>query len=445
MTAEKQPRRGSVRSIFGAVGLLLSGKAVAGLISLAYLVIVTRALGSTAFGVLVLLHSYVTLVGGVVAFSGWHGVVRYGSMAHQSGDHGRLLRLIRFMTLVEVSCGLAAIVIAAVLVPVVGPSLHWSADAMALAVPYTLAILANVRSTPNGILQIAGRFDLLSAHQLISPVVRLAGSVMAVFIGGELKTFLIVWLAASVAEGIGMWFLGLRELKRMRLTEPLLGPSRGTVRENEGLLPFIVTTNVDLTLGELGPKLAPLTVGWMLGPAATGLFAVAQRAGTILQQPAAMLGQASFAVIAKLLAAGEVERFRRSVWHSCGIALLIAAPVSAILCLFADRIIELLGGGTFAGGAMLLMLIAIGRALLAGSTALSSGLIALGRPGNSIAANLLGNLGLYPLLPLLIMSAGLNGAGWHALIQAIVVVSTLAWSFRHAVRERRRLAQTRIP
>ena len=251
-------------------------------------------------------------------------------------------------------------------------------------------------------------------------------------------------VAASVAEGVGMWFLGLRELKRMRLTEPLLGPSRGTVRENEGLLPFIVTTNVDLTLGELGPKLAPLTVGWMLGPAATGLFAVAQRAGAILQQPAAMLGQASFSVIAKLLAAGEVERFRRSVWHSCSIALLIAAPVSAILGLFANRIIELLGGRTFTGGAMLLMLIAMGRALLAGSTALSSGLIALGRPGKSIAANLLGNLGLYPLLPLLIMSVGLNGAGWHALIQSFVVASALAWSFRHAVRDRGPLAQARI-
>ena len=340
------------------------------------------------------------------------------------------------MSLLELGCGFFAILIAAALIPVVGPALHWSPDAMTFALPYTLAIFSTVRSTPDGILQIAGRFDLLSAHQLINPIVRLAGSLMAFVVGGDLKWFLAVWLIASIAEGVGMWFLGVRELKRMQLSEPLLGSSRGTVAENEGLLPFIVTTNVDLTLSELGPKLTPLTIGWMLGPAATGLFSLAQRASVILQQPATILGHASFAVVAKLVAAGELDRFRRSVWHSFGIALLAAVPIALLLGLFADRIIPLFGGKTFEGGAMLLTLIAAGRTLTAGSASLSSGLIALGRPNKSIIANLLGNLALFPLLPVLISAGGLNGAGWHVLLQSIVVTGMLAWSFRQAVGER---------
>ena len=437
---ETTPGR-AVRRIYGNVGLLLSGKAVAGLMSLAYLIIVTRALGASGYGVLVLLHGYVTLIGAIIAFSGWHGIVRYGTIAHQADDHGRMLRLIRFMSILELGCGLVAVLTAAALIPLVGPSLEWPPEAMALALPYTLAIISTVRSTPDGILQIAGRFDLVSAHQLINPAIRLAGSLLALAIGGELKTFLVVWLAASIAEGLGMWLLGLRELYRMRLAEPLLGPSRGALQENEGLLPFIVTTNVDITLSELGPKLAPLTVGWILGPAATGLYSLAQRDSVILQQPATMLGHASFAVIAKLLAAGEVDRFRRSVWHSCGIAILIAIPVTLLLGLFAEPIIRLLGGRTFEGGATLLILIAGGRALMAGSTSLSSGLIALGRPAKSIAANVVGNLALYPLLPLLILVAGLNGAGWHALFQSIVIAGMLAWSFHQMVSERRRAMQ----
>lgn len=437
---ETTPAR-AVRQIFSNLGLLLSGKAVAGLMSLAYLLIVTRALGASGFGVLVLLHGYVSLIGTLIAFSGWHAIVRYGTLAHQADDHDRLLRLIRFMSLLELGCGLAAIFVAAVLLPWVGPALNWPPEAMALAIPYTLAIIATVRSTPDGILQVAGRFDLLGAHQMINPSIRLAGSLLALVVGGGLKTFVIVWLIASVAEGLGMWFFGLRELRRMQLRNPLLGSSRGTVRENEGLLPFVITTNVDITLSELGPKLAPLTVGWMLGPAATGLFSLAQRASVILQQPAAILGHASFAVISRLLAADELGRFRRAVWHSCGIALVTAAGVTFLLALFSEHAVRLLGGRTFEGGALLLVLIAGGRSLMAGSTSLSSGLIALGRPGKSITANLLGNLALYPLLPLMILIAGLNGAGLHALLQSVVVAGMLAISFQRAVTERRRVTK----
>lgn len=435
MSVAHAPPRRSVRSIFHSVGLLLSGKAMAGLMSLAYLVMVTRILGAKDYGILILLHGYITLIGGIVAFSGWHGVVRYGNLAFREGDHGRLMRLIRFMTLVEVACGLLAIAVAIALIQFVGPHLHWSAQAMVLAVPYSLAILANLRSTPNGILQIAGRFDLISAHQLINPVIRLAGSLIVLLAGGGLEAIVAIWLAASVAEGVGMWILGLRELVRMRIAEPLFGTTGNAVAENEGLLAFIVTTNVDLTMGELGPKLAPLTVGWMLGPAAAGLFALAQRASVILQQPAAMLGQASFSIINKLLAGGDVERFSRSVWHASGIAFLVAIPITMALAFFANPIILLLGGTTFSGGAPLLTLLACSSALLAGSTTLSSGLIALGRPGRSISANLVGNLGLYPLLPALLLFTGLNGAGWHALIQSIVIVTTLTWFFRRSVKE----------
>lgn len=445
MSVGQAPPRRSVRSIFRSVGLLLTGKAMAGLMSLGYLAMVTRILGAQDYGILILLHAYITLVGGIVAFSGWHGVVRYGSLAFREGDHGRLMRLIRFMTLVELACGLLAIAVAVALVQFVGPHLHWSAKAMVLAVPYSLAILANVRSTPNGILQIVGRFDLISAHQLINPAVRLVGSLTVLLAGGGLEAILAVWLAASVAEGVGMWFFGLRELGRMRIVEPLLGTARNAVAENEGLLPFIVTNNVDLTMGELGPKLAPLTVGWLLGPAAAGLFALAQRASIILQQPAIMLGQASFSVITKLLAAGEVERFSRSVWHTSGLAVLAAIPVTFALALFADPIILLLGGTSFSGGAPLLTLLACSRALLAGSTTLSSGLIALGRPGRSVSASLAGNLGLYPLLPALLLFAGLNGAGWHALIQSIVIVATLTWFFRRSVKEHASRTLAQVP
>lgn len=431
---------GALRRIFANLGLLAGGKIGAGLLSLCYVVIVTHALGATNYGILILLHGYTTLIGGLIAFSGFHGVVRYGHFALQEGSHGRLMRLIRFMSLIEVGCGLVAILVAIVLVPLIGPRLGWSADAMRFAIPYALAILATVRATPYGILQIAERFDLLGIHQVINPLVRLAGCLLTLWVGGGLTTFLTIWLLASLAEGLSMWAMGLWVLRKMRLSHGLVGGVRGTIAENEGLLPFIVTTNVDLTLSEMGPRLAPLTVGWMLGPAAAGVFSLAQRASIVLQQPAQMLANSSYAVVARLIAQQDFKGFRKAVWHSAGVATAVGLPLCLILGFFADPIMHFIGGRSFTGdgAAWILSLTAAARLLTLGTSPVSPGLIALGLPNKSINAKLIGNLLLYPALPFLLWWLGLNGAGWHALLQSAVIAGILLWSFRVAIKRYKR-------
>lgn len=431
-----QPVAG-VRRVFGNLALLLSGKAGAGVISLAYLAIVARTLGAADFGVLVLLHAYVTLVGGIVAFSGWHGLVRFGTIALESGDHERLLKVGRLLTLVEVAFGIAAILVTIALAPVVGPRLDWPDGVTRFAAIYSLAALANVRSTPLGLLQLAGRFDLIAAHHLISPAVRLIGSVMVWWLGGGLIGFLVVWLAAAVAEWAGMWALGLWVLIRMRLAAPLFGPVRGAVAENEGLLSFIATTNVDITLRELAPRVIPLVVGWMLGPAAAGLFSLAQRASTILEQPALLLGQASYAVIAKLVVAGDPARLSSVVLKSSAAALALSVPVVVLLAFFGTALLGLLGGDSFKGGAALLLILALARAIAISAPPFNSALIAMGFPSRTITVNLIANLLLLPLLPLFLWRLGLNGAGWHALLQAAIGTIAVAWWFRASLGQTR--------
>ena len=69
---------GPVLRIYQNLGLLLGGKAAAGLISLIYVVAAARILGPEQYGVLVLVNYFAMLVGGLVAFPGWHAIVRYG-------------------------------------------------------------------------------------------------------------------------------------------------------------------------------------------------------------------------------------------------------------------------------------------------------------------------------------------------------------------------------
>ena len=434
MPSATLPATTGLRRVFGNLGLLLSGKAGAGLLSLAYLAIVARTLGASDYGVLILVHAYVTLVGGIVAFSGWHGLVRFGSIALEEGDHERLLKVGRFLTLVEVGFGIAAILAAIVFVPVIGPHMDWPPDAMRFAAVYSLATLANVRSTPLGLLQLAGRFDLIASHHLVSPAVRLVGCIIVWWLGGGLIGFLGVWLTAAIAEWASMWTLGLWTLHRMRLDARLFGTVRGAIAENHGLLPFIATTNIDITLRELAPRLVPLAIGWMINPAAAGLFSLAQRASIVLEQPAILLGQASYSVMAKLVAVRDGRQLARLAWHSAGTAMLLSTPILILLAFFSTTLLELLGGSSFRGGATLLLLLALARAIGLGAPPFTSALIAMGLPSRSIIVNLLTNLLLFPLLPLFLLEFGVSGAGWYAILQSAVTGLALAAWFRVSLR-----------
>lgn len=422
----KKDRSGGLSRVLGNLAHLLGGKAGAGVMSLIYLFIVAHRLGAHDYGVLVLVSGYTVTIGSLVAFSGFHGVVRYGAIAREAGDSPTLARIVRLQAVIELGCGALAVLVALVAVPFVGPRLGWSPEAQQLALPFSFGVISTVRATPQGVLQIAGRFDLIGLHQMVNPLIRLIGSVALLVVGGHLVPFLIVWLASLLAEGVSLWIIAYPTYRKLT-GERLFGPWR---HAEPGFVRFVLATNADITLRELAPNLAPLTVGWILGPAAAGVLALAQRATNLLQQPAVLLSQASYSVLADEVARGDYKSLNRTVWRSAGMALAIGLGITAILMLFGDRLLALIGGKSFVMGAGLLLLIALSRALSLAGAPLVSGLAAIGKPERLVAITTFAGLILYPLLPLLLWRLGLAGAGWHALLQGLVATAALAWFFR---------------
>lgn len=431
MLERRTGQDGIVRRIYANLGLLLGGKAAAGLISLVYMVIAARMLGPVDYGVLVLVHTYTVTVGGIVNFPGWHAVVRYGAQAVADNDMARMLRLLRLTAVVELIAGAAAVLVAMLLAPIIGPRLGWSADAQAFAVPYSFAVLASVRSTPAGFLQLYRRFDLLGLHNVVAPLVRLVGATVVALGGYGLKGFLVAWLAAAIAEWLVLWVMGVLIARRHVEPHGLVGGLEGVRQENPGIWRFMLAANADVTFSELAGRLAPLTVGWVLGPAAAGLYAVAQRVTVIFTQPAQILGQAAYAELAQLATEHDSGlAVRRALRRCVAIAFASAVPVFLTLVLFAKEAVVLIAGTDFGAAAGIMLLLAIARVILLAAPPISAALVALGRPTASVIANLSSSLGLWPLLPLFMWRSGLTGAGWQAILQgavAIVLLAAFAW------------------
>jgi O-antigen/teichoic acid export membrane protein len=418
---------GRVRRIFASLGLVLGGKAGAGLLSLGYLLLATRYLGPKDYGVLVLVHAYVTTVCGIIEFPSWQAIVRYGAEADRGGETHRLSRLLWFCAKVELTGGAFAVASAMALVPLVGPHLSWSPKAMAFASYYAFAVLGSVRSTPSGLLQLCGRFDLLGLHNLVQPTVRLLGTLIVIACGWGVKSFLFAWLMAAIAEFAAMWGLGLWVAAR-RFGNAILRPETGSVTaENAGIWRFMLASNADVTLGDLTGRVAPLVIGWVMGPAMAGLFSVAQRATVILAQPAQILGNASYAELAHIVAGGYGGKaLRQTLLKVVGIALLAAAPVVLIVGLFPAQIIRLMAGPAFDTAAGIMIALVAARAVALIGPPCTSALTALGHPARSMWANLLSSFAFLPLLPWLLRHYGLMGAGIQAVAQALVASGLLA-------------------
>jgi O-antigen/teichoic acid export membrane protein len=426
-----------VSRIYANLARLLGGKAVAALIGLAYMVAATHALGPYDYGVLVLVHGFAITVGGIVNFPGWHAIVRYGAQALAEDDHPRMLRLLRFAALVEAAGGAASIATAALLAPILGPRLGWSPTAIAFAVPYSFAVLGSIRATPAGYLQLLGRFDLLGLHNIVSPTVRLIGAGIVIWLGLGLKGFLVAWLVAALAESAVMWIMGIVAVRRTLRAPRLLGSIRDARVENPGLWRFMLAANADVTLTELAARIAPLFIGWILGPAAAGLYAVAQRATVVIQQPAQIMGQAAYAELARLVAnGGSGADLRAALLRCAAVAMVTATPILVILALFGRQIAVLLGGHAFAGASGLILLLAVARTAWLIAPPASAALTALGRPTLSVAANSAVNLGLLVLLPPMIWWLGLAGAGWHAILQGAGASALLLVLVLHQTRAR---------
>jgi O-antigen/teichoic acid export membrane protein len=423
-----RPERGSARGlgrrICGNAACLLSGKAAAGVVSLAYISFGAHALGPRGYGVLNLAYGFAMLVGGIVRLQPGPTLVRYGALALAAGDRGRLTTLLRRFAVLEIAVAAAGAGAAALLSGLAAPRIGWPWGLGSLALFVGVAALATVRSTPGAVLQLLGRFDLLGVQIAVEPVARLAGVLLVIGLGLGLPGFLAVWAAAVLVECSAMWgtaaVVARRRLGRQAVRA---GPAAAAAPE-AGLWKFLAASNADLTLREVTGRLPTLTVGWVLGPAAAGLYAIAVRATNVLVHPAQVLADAAYAEFARHFAGADgtadVRRWTAVVLGGCW---SVALPVLAVLLTLGPQIARALGGVRFLAAADVIAWLGLACVVRLAVPTLSGALAAQGRAGAALFVNLVSAVALFPLLPLLLVRLSVVGAGAFALIQAVTALA----------------------
>ena len=125
-------------------GVVLRGRGIAAIFNLAATALMAHALSAVEFGLVILLHTYVLAVRGILNFRTFEAIVKFGVPLHESDDRAGLKNLFRQTSLIDVVSAIIATSVAILAASIAGDFLHWDARMVSLAGVYSLVMLTMI-------------------------------------------------------------------------------------------------------------------------------------------------------------------------------------------------------------------------------------------------------------------------------------------------------------
>lgn len=268
-----------MKRLFSNMGWLLGGRGFNAVLSLVYLALATRALGTVGFGHFALIVALGQAITGLANFQTWQFIVRWGANGDGgSVDPDKAREATGFaiaLDMVSVVLGLAlagAVIVSAPYWLDVPRELLW------LAFGYCAISLAAIRTTPTGILRLHFQYARAAGAEAVQPLIRAVGSVIAFFAMPTVTGFIIAYAAAEIAVAIALWLVAVR-------VQPVSWSAvslKALPSHTKDAWRFVVSTNLSGSLSIAGKQVMILLVGTFGGAALAGGFRVASQLGQAL-------------------------------------------------------------------------------------------------------------------------------------------------------------------
>lgn len=413
-------------------GIVGAGKAMQGLMSLGYIAFAARALGPKEFGFLVLIHGLVFGLSQILRLQTWQAVLRYGALAIHDENRERLHRLIRFCGTMDIYAALFGLLIVQVVMRPAAEVFGLPEEALLYAHIYGFAIVFMILNpTQLGILRLFDKFEWIAAQTIIEGFIRLFGGLILLIISGGLSQFLLLWAGACVISRLVLMAMARRALnaegfaqneKSSLLLNPLNSPE-------DGLWGFIMSHNIARSVVACQPHLALFAVGVIIGPAASGVFRIAQQFSDILVKPSnKFLVPAIYPELARFQAKGDSEARRHVVKRNAMFVAVIAVALFMVLAVAGEYLIVAIAGEDYRSAFLPMLILAFAGLITTLSFPLEPMLSAAGRMGKMILSYGVSLLIYLGSLYLLTLYFGLIGAAGSA-VSAVLVSALMMFYF----------------
>jgi O-antigen/teichoic acid export membrane protein len=101
---------------FKNAGILLLGRGTQAILSLVYLALAARSLGTIQFGILALIHGTAITAAQFLRFQSWQAIMRFGAEANEKKDLGRFQDIVSFSVWLDIISAAAGVIIIIALV-----------------------------------------------------------------------------------------------------------------------------------------------------------------------------------------------------------------------------------------------------------------------------------------------------------------------------------------
>jgi len=424
----------SLVRVFRNSSWLFSAKGVGAVLSIFYLAILTRTLGVAGFGEFMVIVGAIQVLTAILKLQTWQAVVQFGVPYLLAGEHQAFRKLTAQNFWIEFIGGLVACGALWLMLPYGAVQFGWNASMQQAIMGYGVIVFLSVRSTPTGILRAQDRFGGNALGDAIIPLVRFVGALILFLTMPSMTGFLIVWGLSEFISFMVMWLMVWRRHDSVHklhdaATITVAPPSR------KEFVAFLLFTNLAYLVNVIRERLVVVIVGFFVGPAAAGLFRLADQIANSLNRLAEVFARPLFAELSRLFAIGQSRQSRALFWRSLRVSAISGGVLFIGLLLLGQNIIALISGPEYLAAYPLLLLLGAATIISLAGLGLEPLLQAAGRARNALVARVVGLAALGLLLVVFLPTFGTVGAAWVMLISAILTTMILFASSRAAIRE----------
>ena len=403
-----------MKQVFANMGWLLGGRGFNAVLSLLYLAIAARTLGTDGFGYFALIIALGQAVTGFSSFQTWQFIVRWGADPENPGvDIERAREATGFAVALDLLSFAGGTVAAAVLVLTAPLWLDVPPDLMWLTFWYCVISVATIRTTPTGMLRLHNEYGKATWAEAVQPVIRASGAGLAWWLMPNVTGFILAFAASEIGTALALWVVAAR-VQPVSLASVSL---KAIPARHKGVWRFVVSTNLSSSLAVAGKQVMILLVGTFGGAYLAGGFRIANQLGVAL---IALAQTISKAILPELVQSrdGAVEMARRMA----NIAALAGVTAVLTAILFGRPGLALIAGEEFTGFYWAMIILSIAGAVELVGASLESLLISAGKAHVAFLVRLVPTILALVMLEAAIDWKGAQGAGFAVLGSSLLAV-----------------------
>lgn len=348
------------RNVVGQSTWLYGGMAVAQVMGVAELAVLTRFLSLEAFGQLALIISYGATLNSLIDFRVWEALIKFFNEYYAAGEHEKARGVLRLCLTIDAGTGVIATVLMIATANLVAGPILKDASLGSEVMLYSLALLfATTAPTATGLLRVFQRFDLLGGMDAASGILLRSATIIAAVTTRSLQMVVLATVIARLIEGLLVNGLAIVETRkrigRLLPTQPLLP------EERKQILRFILGTNVLGTLKLLTSYVDILLLGYFGGPEVSGVYKVAVSASNLHDMLNTPITTIAYPEIVRARQESP-QKLRSTVKMLTLISGAITAASGVVLFLFAGTVIHLVSDNVaYANAALYFRIMIVGN------------------------------------------------------------------------------------